>query len=102
MPPLRLTIIYTLTDPSNGEVFYVGRTDRPLAERLREHLRPTKKRQKTKKEKRLAKIVKAGQLPIITELRSFVRRDRQHQNQMEQSWIDQMGGTRLTNSIRAR
>ena len=56
-----ITIIYTLTNPVDGLIFYVGATTRPLNRRLSQHISDCKN-------VIFHRLKKAGIRPIIEEL----------------------------------
>lgn len=60
-------LIYTLIDPKNNQVFYVGRTARSLHKRLQGHLQDGKNK-KSSKGRKIASILARGELPLIVEI----------------------------------
>lgn len=91
--------IYTLTDPRNGNIFYVGCTcERTLRHRLVGHLRDSKLR-RTKTNQYIFEIVKAGFEPVIEEVDRMTRNQYCEYRGVENYWILQFKawGFDLTN-----
>ncbi len=83
----RITIIYSLVDPKDGKVFYVGRTSMMLSWRLRNHVRDAKKKT-TPKALRIAEILQSGSRPTIHEIVRLDNPERLELESAEQAWID--------------
>lgn len=60
--------IYGLVDPLTYDVFYVGRTSRPLHLRLAQHLNEARHNRSRKKSFRICSILQNGLSPLIVEL----------------------------------
>lgn len=60
-----VSYLYTLTDPTTGEIFYVGQSSRPYA-RLHTHIRDAERGFQDAKALRIALILAAGHKPTIT------------------------------------
>jgi hypothetical protein len=82
---LRDVMIYTLTNPENGEIFYVGRTSTPLKHRLYQHLGPQSVNGEM--ENYLSQIVSRGIKPVIEELDSVGHNEK---HIAEVYWIHQL------------
>lgn len=87
--------IYTLTDPRDGKVFYVGATKMRLTQRLRAHI-DQRDKEELPKYLRVRDIVNSGYRPIIEPLEESFGDD---WVLMEQYWISQFRawGFDLTN-----
>lgn len=64
--PVRPAVIYTLTNPINGKIFYVGSTRGRLKATLKRHMSKVAIPQTPKKRAVIRAIVKKGKEPIIT------------------------------------
>jgi hypothetical protein len=83
----RIMVIYSLVDPRDGNVFYVGRTSVKLSHRLQNHL--TDARKKTSpKSLRIAEIFRAGKRPTIHEIVRLDNPTKVEAESTEQAWID--------------
>ncbi len=95
--------IYTLTNPLNNEVFYVGRCISKLQTRLCGHIKDAKIGGVfIKKSKVINEILSNGLLPIIEPIETIVctcKEDEKIANILEQYWINQFccWGFNLTN-----
>lgn len=89
--------IYGLSDPSTGQLRYVGKTGRSLALRLQKHLNPSHLEGCTHKNSWIKSVLSLGQKPIIHSIQ--VLDTSEDLNNAEIYWIkffrDQ--GCRLTN-----
>jgi len=81
------TVIYSLVDPRDGKVFYVGRTSMMLSWRLSNHVRDAKKKT-TPKALRIAEILQSGSRPTIHELIRVSSQTKADVESAEQAWID--------------
>lgn len=95
----RIARIYTLVDPVNGKVFYVGQTISSLSSRLSSHVRDVKKNPQWAKSKRIRKIMDAGLRPLIYEVATLQDFTKQELRDTEQAWIDfyKLGHKGVTN-----
>lgn len=86
--------IYSLTNPINGKIFYVGKTDKSLAERLTGHVHS---KGTIKMRPVLERIRSKGLKPVITELE--VCHPNAHTYRRESFWIVKLWneGHRLCN-----
>jgi hypothetical protein len=91
----RITVIYSLVDPRDGKVFYVGRTKTTLAWRLRGHLKDSRDG-KNPKAKRIAQMLKDGVKPIIAEIARVGNVSAEEIEKTEQAWIDYLS---ITNTL---
>ena len=57
--------IYALIDPTNQELFYIGKTRCDLTQRLRLHVSHARKGDTTKTCDRIREILKQGSYPVI-------------------------------------
>jgi hypothetical protein len=92
----RLTRIYTLSDPRDGAVRYVGKTTQTLSKRLIQHMCiALTKRSHTYAARWIRELVKAGFAPIITQIEEAS----ENWAERESYWIDWhwAHGDRLTN-----
>jgi hypothetical protein len=80
-------LIYSLTDPTDGKVFYVGRTKMALVRRLRGHLKDSR-HGKNPKAKKIAQMLKDGIKPIIAEIARVENASLEEAEKTEQAWID--------------
>lgn len=80
------TIIYSLVDPRDGKVFYVGRTCMKLCARLTNHVRDAKKKT-TPKALKIAAILASGHRPTIHEIARLENSTRIEIELAEQAWI---------------
>jgi hypothetical protein len=105
--PIGKCSIYTMKNPVTNEVFYVGRTFKPLDKRLWEHLMECKTGTNSRKNSLLTGLIKKGRIPIIEEVEDFECRtllDKVALNDLESYWIDQFRqwGFPLVNTIGIR
>jgi hypothetical protein len=91
----RMAWIYTLSDPRNGEVRYVGVTTRSLAERLRGHISDTGRQDY--KSRWIRSLLKVGVSPVMTEIEIVPI---ESHGEAERRWITtyRAQGARLTNA----
>jgi len=92
-----MAYIYTLSDPRNGEVRYVGKAF-DIRERLWQHLSESRKRN-TRKTAWIKSLCKIGLNPVIEILESFPAEDVSTWQDAERFWIQTLRfyGCRLTN-----
>lgn len=95
----RVARIYTLVNPTNGKVFYVGQTISTLSNRLSSHIRDVRKNPHWKKSKEIKKILDSGSRPLIQELATLHDFTKEELRKTEQAWIDfyRIGHKDLTN-----
>lgn len=80
-------IIYSLINPENQKVFYVGRTSTSLKVRLFNHIRDGRKA-KGKKGAYISAILEKGLLPSINEIVFLINPTEKEIHETEQAWID--------------
>lgn len=79
--PMKTALVYTLTDPRNNEVRYVGVTIQKLQARLRGHLRYKGKDHRTAW---VQSLLREGVIPVIDQIDVVPIEDR---GEAEQRWI---------------
>lgn len=82
------TYIYGLFCPKTEKIFYIGRSARPLKERLTNHIKDVKLGKQTPKAKYIKNLMWLGYKPSIVLLHTFIAATKREAIDTEQAFID--------------